>query len=113
AHWQIDSPADEKACCHRDGDEVICGRPNQILDHFSVGSTREFDRSYNVSWITTHEHDSSGLNRYISSRADCNSNVCGRQRWCVVHAVTHHCDTLAALLKALHRRSLVSRKHLR
>jgi hypothetical protein len=33
--------------------------------------------------------------------------------WCVVHAIANHCDTLAALLKALHRRSLVSRKHLR
>jgi hypothetical protein len=31
AHGQIESPADEKASCHRDGDKIIGGRPNQIL----------------------------------------------------------------------------------
>ena len=40
AHGKIESPADEKTRCDRNGDKVIGGCPNQILDHLSVGSTR-------------------------------------------------------------------------
>jgi hypothetical protein len=45
---------DENARCYRDGDKVISGSPNQILDHLSVGGTRDFDRSNNVSRIAGH-----------------------------------------------------------
>jgi len=37
-HREIESPVDEKAGSDRDSDDVIRRRPNQILDHFSIGS---------------------------------------------------------------------------
>jgi hypothetical protein len=41
AHGQIESPVDEKARCHRDGDKIIGGRPNQILN---LVNRRDVDR---------------------------------------------------------------------
>jgi putative endopeptidase len=49
---------------------VMSGSPNQILDHLSVGGTRDFDRSNNVSRIAADEHDSSWLDGHIGSRTD-------------------------------------------
>src|SRR5579872_1998898 len=37
-HGEIESPVDEKASSDRNSDNVIGRRPNQILDHFSIGS---------------------------------------------------------------------------
>src|SRR5580700_7737035 len=37
-HREIESPVDEKASSDRNSDDVIRRRPNQILDHFSIGS---------------------------------------------------------------------------
>jgi hypothetical protein len=58
AHGQIKSPSDEKARCHRNSDKVMGGCPNKILDHLPIGSTRQFDRSRNISWIDAHQHAS-------------------------------------------------------
>ena len=38
-HREIESPVDEKASSDRNSDNVIGRRPNQVLDHFSIGST--------------------------------------------------------------------------
>ena len=37
-HREIESPMDEKASSDRNSDNVIGRRPNQVLDHFSIGS---------------------------------------------------------------------------
>lgn len=83
---RIESPSDEKARCHRDGDKVIDGSPGQILDHLPVGGTREFDRSHNVSWIVADEHNASRLDGHVRSRPNRDSDVRSRQRGRVVHA---------------------------
>src|SRR5712692_599009 len=111
-HGEINPPADEKTSRNWNGNQVIPGRPNEILDHLSVGSARKLDCRDHVARVTTHEYDSGGFNRYVGSSTDCHSHACGRQRGCVVHAVTYHCDLLTAGLKALHRRSLVSGENL-
>src|SRR5260370_29481332 len=36
---QIESPSHEKASRDRNGDEIVGGRPNEILDHLSTGSS--------------------------------------------------------------------------
>src|ERR1700687_1846079 len=40
AHGQIESPSDEKASRDRDGDKIIGGRPNEILNHLPISSPR-------------------------------------------------------------------------
>src|SRR5215472_8975620 len=40
---------------------MISGSPNQILNHLSLGSAREFDGSNNIAWVAAYEDDSSGL----------------------------------------------------
>src|SRR6266481_1772952 len=107
-HGEIKPPADEKTSRDWNGHQVISGRPNEILDHFFVSSAGKLDCRDNVARVTTHEYDSGGFNRYVGARTYCDSYIGRRQRWCVVHAVTYHCDLLAAGLKALYRRSLVS-----
>jgi hypothetical protein len=37
-HREIESPVDEEASSDRNSDNVIRRRPNQVLDHFSIGS---------------------------------------------------------------------------
>src|SRR5260370_15391992 len=71
AHGKIESPVDENPRCDRDGDKVVGGRPNQILDHLSVGGTREFDRPNIISWIVAHEHDSSRMKLECSYKTKC------------------------------------------
>jgi len=36
--WGDRIPANEKAASDGDSDQVVCGRPNKILDHLFVGS---------------------------------------------------------------------------
>jgi hypothetical protein len=62
-----------------------------------------FIRTHDIARIATHEDDSGGLNRYVGSRTYCDSYICSRQCWRVIHSVTYHRDLLAAGLKALHR----------
>ncbi len=50
-HREIESPADEQPPGDRDGDEVVRGRPHEILDHLPVGRTRELNGSDHVARI--------------------------------------------------------------
>src|SRR5712691_7638992 len=84
-HGELKSPANEKTSGDRDSDKVIGRSPNEVLDHFSVGSAGKFDRTHDIARIATHEDDSGGLNRYVGSRTYCDSYICSRQCWCVIH----------------------------
>jgi hypothetical protein len=37
-HGEIESPVDEKAGSNRNCDKIIGRRPDQVLDHFSIGN---------------------------------------------------------------------------
>ena len=39
-HREIESPVDEKTSSDRNSDDVIGRRPNQVLNHFSIGRAR-------------------------------------------------------------------------
>jgi len=69
-HREIESPVDEKASSDRNSDNVIRRRPNQILDHFSIGGAGQFDRTHDIARIAPHEDDPRGLNRHIGARPD-------------------------------------------
>ena len=49
AHRQVDSPRDEKPSSDRDRDEVVAGRPGEVLDHLPIGGTRQLYRAHDVA----------------------------------------------------------------
>src|SRR5260221_9424111 len=102
AHGHIKPPSDEKASGDWNGDQVISSRPNEILDHFPVGCARKLDGPDDIARIAAYKNDSSRFNRYIGSRPDSDSHICGRQCWCVVHAVADRSDPPTARRTILH-----------
>jgi hypothetical protein len=71
----------------RNGNHVIDSRPQQILHHFLIRSSRQLDRADNVTRIVAHEDNSGRFHRNIRASADSNSDVrCSKCR-CIVHAV--------------------------
>jgi hypothetical protein len=110
-HRKIKSPANEQTCRDRDGDYVIRGRPNEILDHLPVGCARQLDCSNHIARIVTRENDTSGLYRHIGSRAHCNPDISRCQRRRVIHSVPDHRDVFSTRLKAFYGRGFVCGKN--
>jgi hypothetical protein len=94
------------------GNQVIRGRPNQILDHLPIRGARQLDCSHNVAWIATHQNDSGGFNRHIRTRANRNSDIGGRKGGRVVDPVPHHSDSLSTCLKPPYCRSFLGGQNL-
>jgi hypothetical protein len=83
------------------------------LHHISARGARQLDRAPNVAGVASHENNSGGLHRDVCAGADCNSDIRRHKRWCIVYAIAHHCNSLAAGLEPLDGRFLIGRQDLR
>ena len=72
---QHDAPRRQHAGGQRDRDDVVAGRPPEVLHHLAVGRPAERDDSRHVSRIASHEHDVARLDGDVRAGADRDPDV--------------------------------------
>jgi hypothetical protein len=97
----------------RDGDDIVAGRPPEVLHHLPVTRPAQPDDPGDVARIAPDEHDIAGFDGDIRAGADRNAHVRGDERGSVVHAIAHHRDAFALRLQLLDSRRLAFGQYLR
>ncbi len=77
------------------------------MANLGIGAARYIDGVGHQRRVTAHQGDTCGMHGDISAGRHGNANICSRQRWGIVEAVTHHGNGCAAFLELTHNPRLV------
>ena len=96
----------------RNGEGVVAGRPQQVLDHLAVGRAGQADDREHVARVAAHQHDVGRLDGHIRPGADGDAEVGFDQRGGIVDAVADHGDRQSACFISPDLRRLLLRQDL-
>ena len=82
-----------------DGQQVVGGRPHQVLNHLGVGRYGQIDDAGNTAWVAGDQHHTRGFNGNICASADGDTDIGSSEGRCVIDAVTDHGNGQAPSLK--------------
>src|SRR5829696_543612 len=91
----------------RHGEQVVAGRPPEILQHLAVAGLRQPQDPEDAAGVVGGQHDPGRLDGHVGAGADGHAHVGPGQGGGVVDAVADHGHPQAAALEAGHGRVLV------
>ncbi len=93
-------PANSNAAgSDRDRNQVVGGRPDEVLDHLAVAGSGQVDHAGDAARVARCEHDTGRFDRDVGAGADRDADVGSGECGCVVDAVADHRDLVAACLE--------------
>lgn len=97
---------------HGDRHGIVGSRPDQILDHLTVGRARETENGRHIARIAFDEDHIGGFHGDIRTSADGDAEIGLDKSWRIVDAIAHHRHRKATRLQFLDLVRLLIGKHL-
>ena len=96
---------------HRDDfTEIPSEEKDDRFFNVVIDISSSFDRSYDRREVIIGEYHIRGSLRYIgTSDPHSDADICGIERWSIIHSIACHRDDVASLLERLYDEDFVSR----